>query len=306
MTVRRMSSWRGRRARRGVLLGRRRLAAHAYSISSCRTAFCTKRPRRVSATDSPSAAQEPAASQPLERLRPVGRAGPGERQRAVQPQAQHPPLAPPVVGVQALLGAGRLRAGRRGRDVAGQARRVAPAAARDRADGTDPDPEVVGRVPVGQAVAALVAGPGEVGRLVPAVAGLLETLHDAVVRVRRLVLVGRRRAVARQRRARLELELVPGQVVRAQREGVGHVGLEVGGRLARAPRTAGRCRCPRTPRPGRSPKASRDCSGVAARSSAPSRWGRNDCTPSDSRVTPMRAQLATAPGGRPSRGSPRW
>ena len=42
------------------------------------------------------------------------------------------------------------------------------------------------------------------------------------------------------------------------------------------------------------PTTSRACRGVAARSRAASRWGRNDCTPTDSRVTPIARRAASA------------
>ena len=81
-------------------------------------------------------------------------------------------------------------------------------------------------------MAALVPGPGEVGRLVPAVSGVLQASDDAPVGVGALVLAERRRARPGEGRARLELQLVPGDVIGPGGQGLGEVGLEVVGGLA--------------------------------------------------------------------------
>ena len=108
------------------------------------------------------------------RAPPGGRAGRPRRAASapLQPQAEHPALAPAVVGVERLAGARRLAPAA----AAAPGSPSRPGALRQRRPATvltapTPMPEVVGRAPVGQAVAALVAGAGEVGRLVPAVAG---------------------------------------------------------------------------------------------------------------------------------------
>ena len=121
---------------------------------------------------------------------------------------------------------GSARRPRRG-EVARQARRVACAARappctrrRPRCRGSRPRPSRPG-------CAGRAGRRGEVGGLVPAVAGASSALDDAPVGVGGLVLVGSVPWRARAR-AGLDLELVPGDVVGGERQGLGQVGLEVG------------------------------------------------------------------------------
>src|SRR5262249_27064937 len=96
-----------------------------------------------------------------------------------------------------------------------------------------PPPRVGRRAAIGEAVPAAVAGQREVGGLVPLVARALEGADEVAIGVGREVLVHRLGAAGRERAARLELELVPGDVVRAQLEHLRDVGGEVAGVLAR-------------------------------------------------------------------------
>ena len=134
-----------------------------------------------------------------------------------------------------------LAAGER-REVAGERRRVPPAPALDCADRADAEPEVVAPEPVAEVVPrpqVAAAGPlrreAEVRRLVPAVAGGGQRLDDALeVGLHRLGLALQLLAVGvREAGAGLRLELVRGDVLGLEREGLGEIAREVGGLLAR-------------------------------------------------------------------------
>ena len=162
----------------------------------------------------------------------VRRAGPRQGERAGEAESEHPALAAAGVVVEGLVRASRDRPGRGGVQVAGEVGGHAPPPAGDGGHRADPDAEVVRRVPVGEAVPAFVAGSREVRRLVPGVAGGLESIDHLAVGVLGEVLVDRG-AGAGERAPRLHLELVPGDVVGGQVEDGGEVVVEVVRGLAR-------------------------------------------------------------------------
>ena len=124
-------------------------------------------------------------------------------------------------------------------DVARQVRRVPPAEPVDRRDRADADAEVVAAAPVAEVVAgtevAAVVAAAEVGGLVPAIARGREHVDDELeVALHRLRLGGQLVAVrVGEPRPRLRLELVAGEVLRLERQGLREIGVEVGGALAR-------------------------------------------------------------------------
>src|SRR5262245_43319311 len=163
-----------------------------------------------------------------------------QRERLVESQAQHHPLAAADVGVELLdfpVGPGT---GGERLEVRGQARRVSPAPRVDRRDGADADPEIVAPEPVGE----VVPGPevtrtvlAEVGRLVPPVAGSREPLDDGLeVPLHQVGLTDELFAVCvREPGSGLRLQLVAREVLRPELECLVDVGVEVGGALARDP-----------------------------------------------------------------------
>src|SRR4051812_6444853 len=207
--------------------------------------------RRDPATQEPPAWSQPevvvASRQQSKRRETVDRRrierlfDPCERQRLVQAEPEHDPLYAARALVERLQLPRRLLAPLERRAVAREARRVAPAAAVDGGDGADPDPEVVPRVPVGEVVAraeiALGVGAAEVRRLVPAVAGARQTLDDTLEVAFQVVALPLELGAVRdgEARARLSLELVAGEVLQLQREGLLEIGVEVGGALTRDP-----------------------------------------------------------------------
>src|SRR6185503_13931020 len=103
----------------------------------------------------------------------------------------------------------------------------------------DADAEVVRTAPDRQIVlcaeVAAAIRTAEVRRLVPAVTGASQRLHDTLyIALHGLGLAGELLPVrVREPRPRLRLELVAGEVLRLERKGVREVRLEIGGALAR-------------------------------------------------------------------------
>ena len=127
---------------------------------------------------------------------------------------------PRSAGVKQLDVGGRIAAVLDGRQVAAEARPVPAPLETDRRHRADADAEVVVPEPVAKVVAALVARPAKVRRLVPAVPGTAQRGDDLlVVGLHRLGLPLELAAVAvREPRARLGLELVGAHVVRPERQ----------------------------------------------------------------------------------------
>ncbi len=180
---------------------------------------------------------------------------------------------------EALDGSRRLAAGGQGAGPGRRVRGVRPAPGADGAHGAGAEAQVGPGAPVRQVVARLLPRQREVAHLVPVVAGAREGAHDAPVAGGGLVGVRGgelRREPRGERRPRRRRELVPGDVVRPQREHGGDVGVDVRERLAgdavdevERDRAARRRRAgARRPRPGRPAPAGRAPAAGAARSSA--------------------------------------
>ena len=153
----------------------------------------------------------------------------GDRERVVEAQSEHEPLACARVLVQ-LLELAVVSPG----EIVRELRCVAPPLSVDRRDGADADAEVVAAEPVAEVVQRALAVAAEVRGLVPAVAAAGEDGDDALeVVLHRLRLARELVAVMdREARARLRLELVTGEMLRPERDRRGEVGLEVGDGLA--------------------------------------------------------------------------
>src|SRR5512133_1904706 len=183
--------------------------------------------------------------QPCDRLRVEGGGDARDRQRLVEPQAEHDAfLSLHGVRERLELALGPPTFAKR-REVRREPRRGAPAPAANGRDRADPEAEVVAPTPVREVVSrAQIAADrirlrdaAEVGRLVPAVAGSDERLDDALeVALHRLRLATELVPVrVREPRPGLRLELVAGEVLGPKRERLSYVGSEIGGPLPRNP-----------------------------------------------------------------------
>ena len=151
-------------------LARRQRQARAHRSTLATTSLARNRPRSVRAIEPSRRSSMPAAASRVARAVVDERGEPVQLERRVEPQAEHQPLGAALGGRQQLDLGGRVAAGLDGRQVAAQAGAVAAPLEADRRDRADAHAEVVVPEPVAQVVAALVARPAEVGRLVPAVA----------------------------------------------------------------------------------------------------------------------------------------
>ena len=284
----------------------RRAVGHAYSMSSWRMAFCTKRPSRVRATASVAGPQQARRREPAERLGVVGRPGPGEVE-ALAPAAG-PASSARGAGRRASSGSTRARRlaplGQR-RDVGRQRRAVAPAPAGGGADGADRRGPGSRRRPSRPGCGGTR---GRAGRSWPS-----RTSGSPRPRARRRC-AGRRRRPRPRRAPAGRAGPAPSPAsarARTRRRGPGP---SASASARSASRSAGvwpgmpkirSIERSSNPAARAQPTTSRACCGVAARSSAASRCRLERLHPHRQPCHAHRAQLPRAPGGRPSRGWPR-
>src|SRR5205809_3218725 len=169
---------------------------------------------------------------------------PHQLQWLVQAQAEKHPLTKPDVELEVLGLPRRTHTCLERRDVAANSRRVAPPRLFDCRDRAHAEAEVVMAPPVAEVVARPEVAPArqllphaEVRGLVPAVPGAAQRVDHALeIALHRLRLAGELLAVrVREPRSRLRLELVAGEMLRLEREGLVEVALQIGGALARNP-----------------------------------------------------------------------
>ena len=206
-------------------------------MSSAVTPPPRKRPRVVSASPPPRRSARPSRSM---RSSATGSSASATSASGTGSSSLRPSISRSRLTTSGSSGSSSLRRplpARERRHVGRKHGPVPPAQAADGRHRPDPEAEVVPAEPVAEVVARLPSGPAEVGRLVPAVAGRDQLVDDELeVALHRLGLARELVPVrVGEARAGLRFELVARQVLRAERDRLCEISLEVGGALAGNP-----------------------------------------------------------------------